>query len=298
MACPRGAADDLDGDRMMSRYDDLEEPSPLLTLGADIVVERDVRVRMSDGVHISVDVFRPSTPGPHPALFGTAPYIKQFDDRPIYPTYRFRETLDIAWWVRRGYVYVHGDTRGAGRSLEGDFEGWGAREQRDLYEVIEWSAAQPWCTGRVGMIGYSYYGVCQWLAATLNPPSLKCIAPYDASVDPYRDFFFHGGIWSMGFAQWWVPKFRKRVILDMPGAKPPDVMKFDFCDASFRHPYYDEFWRERDGSARFDRITVPVYSIGNWNMVGLHLRGNVLGYESVRSPKKLMLCGGFGGIHA
>lgn len=206
--------------------------------------------------------------------------------------------MDIAWWVRRGFIYVHGDTRGAGKSLEGDYEGWGAREQQDLYDVIEWVGRQPWCTGRVGMIGYSYYGVCQWLAAAMNPPSLKCIAPYDASVDPYRDFFFHGGIWSMGFAQWWAPKFRKRVILDMPGEKPSDVMKFDFCDASFRHPHYDDFWRERDASARFEQVKVPVYSIGNWNMVGLHLRGNILGYESVDVPRKLMICGGAGGIHA
>jgi uncharacterized protein len=279
-------------------YASVESPSPHLKLGPDIIVERDVRVRVSDGVHISVDIFRPKSTPRCPALFAMAPYIKLFDDRPVFPTYRFRETLDIAWWVRRGYVYVHADTRGAGKSLEGDYEGWGAREQQDLYDVIEWTARQSWCDGNVGMIGYSYYGVCQWLAAAMNPPSLKCIAPYDASVDPYRDFFFHGGIWSMGFAQWWVPKFRKRVILDMPGDKPSDVMKFDFCDASFRHPRYDSFWRERDASERFDRIKVPVYSIGNWNMVGLHLRGNVLGYEQVNTPKKLMLCGGTGGIHA
>lgn len=281
-----------------ARYQDLEAPSAQLDLGDDIEVRRDVRVPVSDGTHISVDVFRLKGAEPQPVLFGTAPYIKLFDDRPIYPTYRFRETLDIAWWVRRGYVYVHGDTRGAGKSLEGDYEGWGAREQQDLYDVIEWAGAQSWSTGRVGMIGYSYYGVCQWLAATMAPPSLKCIAPYDASVDPYRDFFFHGGVWSMGFAQWWVPKFRKRVIMDMPGDKPDDIMKFDFCDASFRHPRYDDFWKERDASARFDQVKVPVYSIGNWNMVGLHLRGNVLGYEQVTTPKKLMLCGGFGGIHA
>lgn len=279
-------------------YDALEDPSAWLDLRDDVTVERDVRVLMSDGVHISVDIFRPTTPGPHPALFATAPYIKAFDDRPIFPTYRFRETLDIAWWVRRGYVYVHADTRGAGKSLEGDYEGWGPREQQDMYELIEWIGAADWSTGKVGMIGYSYYGVCQWLAAAMRPPSLACIAPYDASIDPYRDFFFHGGIWSMGFAQWWVPKFRKRVIMDMPGDKPADVMTFDFCDASFRHPNYDDFWRSRDASARLGEVDIPVYSIGNWNMVGLHLRGNVLGYELVRGPKKLMLCGGFGGIHA
>jgi len=64
-------------------------------------------------------------------------------------------------------------------------------------------SSQPWCNGKVGMIGCSYFGMTQNLAAEEQPPSLKAIFPFDAATDLYRDFYFTGGIPHDGFARVW-----------------------------------------------------------------------------------------------
>ncbi|HZU06908.1 MAG TPA: CocE/NonD family hydrolase [Chloroflexota bacterium] len=280
---------------MADRYPpaELDEPSPFLRLGEDIVVEH-CTVRARDGVSLAVDVYRPAQGGPWPALYAVAPYRKNLVYLPPWPAFRTRETGDIAWWVRRGYAYVLADTRGSGESREGVWRLFDTAEQHDLYDTIEWIAQQDWCTGRVGMIGESYYAMVQWLAAAQNPPHLACIAPFDACADLYRDFVYHGGIFSMEFLGHWSSKVRARTLLDAPGPHPENVMAWDMIGAFLRHPLYDAFWEERSAAAKLHQVRVPTYSIGNWQMVGLHLRGNLLGYELVRGPKKLTIYSGSG----
>ena len=76
-------------------------------------------------------------------------------------------------------------------------------EQQDYVELIAWIIKQPWCNGRVGGIGQSYYAMAQWLMATLNPPGLACIAPYDGLVDQYRCSNYHGGIFCNYRSHWY-----------------------------------------------------------------------------------------------
>jgi hypothetical protein len=253
-------------------------------------VMRDVRVPMRDGVHVAVDVYLPDGDGPFPALYAVSPYQKDTVHLPAIPAFRFRETGRIDWWVARGYAYVHADVRGTGSSTEGVWRVFDEVEQRDMYDTIEWIAAQPWCTGKVGMIGESYYGIAQWFAAAQQPPHLACIAPYDAAADLYRDVVYHGGLLSMGFLTWWHFDTRARNLLNRPGPHPENIMAYDMVLEILRHPLYDDLWRER--TVRFDRIKVPVFSIGNWKTVGLHLRGNLLGFEQVNTPKKLLVNAG------
>ena len=47
-----------------------------------------------------------------------------------------------------------------------------ARNQ-DIYDCIEWTAAQPWCSGKVGMSGISYLASNQWQVAALQPPASR-----------------------------------------------------------------------------------------------------------------------------
>ena len=68
-------------------------------------------------------------------------------------------------------------------------------------------------------------------------------------------------------------------------------MKFDLVGAIIEHTLDDEFWRERSPYWRLDKIKCPVLSIGHWGKMGLHLRGNILGYEEVKAPKKLVVTG-------
>ncbi len=115
-----------------------------------MIVERDVMVVVRDGVHIAVDVFRPDAAGEFPSLFSASPYNKDLAYLPSVPTFHMRETNDFEYFVSRGYAYVHMDVRGTGKSVEGQWQLFSPDEQRDLHDVIEWIAAQPWCTGKVG----------------------------------------------------------------------------------------------------------------------------------------------------
>ena len=252
-------------------------------------IEPDIKVAMRDGVRISLCVCRPPGGDPVPALFAASPYQHEFDTVPAFPLFLWRETGPIEWYVSQGYAYVHADVRGSGRS-EGEFGFMDRTEQQDYVELIAWIIQQPWCNGRVGGIGQSYYAMAQWLMATLNPPGLACIAPYDGLVDQYRCSNYHGGIFC-NYRSHWYTSLRadnQHRPADRSGRAP---MRFDLVGAITEHSLDDEFWRERSPYWRLGDIKVPVLSIGHWGKMGLHLRGNILGYEQVKAPKKLVVTG-------
>ena len=252
-------------------------------------VEKPITVRMRDGVRISLCVYRPDADGRFPALFAASPYQYEMDDVPAYPLFLWRETGPVEWYVSQGYAYVHADVRGSGQS-EGEFEFMGLNEQEDYLELIAWIVAQPWCNGRVGGIGQSYYAMAQWLMATYNPPGLACIAPYDGLVDQYRGSNYHGGIYC-SYRSVWYTSLRADNQHRLAGKHGRPPMKFDLVGEIIDHPLDDEFWRQRSPYWRLDRIKCPVLSVGHWGKMGLHLRGNILGYEEVKAPKKLVVTG-------
>jgi len=246
-------------------------------------------VTMRDGVRLSVAVYRPDGGGRVPALFAASPYQHAFDAVPAFPLFLWRETGPIAWYVSQGYAYVHADVRGSGQS-EGEFGFMDAAEQDDYVELIAWIVRQDWCNGKVGGIGQSYYAMAQWLMATRNPPGLACIAPYDGLVDQYRCSNYHGGIYC-NYRTHWYGNLRIDNMHRPAGRSGRAPMRFDLVGAIAEHPLDDDFWRERSPFWRLADIRIPVLSIGHWGKMGLHLRGNILGYEQVRAPKKLVVTG-------
>ncbi len=178
----------------------------------EIKAERNVAVKMSDGVNISVDVFRPDARGKFPALFGISVFNKDVQSDHIWPastrSRRIRgipdaclETASTDFFVRRGYVNIIGAIRGTGKS-GGVYQYLSSREVQDTYEIIEWAAKQPWCDGNVGMIGLGYYSAHQPLVAQLQPPHLKAMAPIGTFWDNYRHFWWPGGVLQRGFLRW------------------------------------------------------------------------------------------------
>lgn len=252
--------------------------------------ERDTLVPMRDGTVLAVDIYRPVADGRFPALLAASPYGKDFTYLPSISSFRFRETGPIEWYVERGYAYVHADVRGSGKSggqFPNPFEG------QDMYDLIEWIAVQPWCTGKVGMIGESYYGTVQWHAAAEQPPHLACIAPYDAMVDVYRETMYHGGIPAM-FTSWWSFDGRARRLLDHPEPPRPGQAAADTVLVQLANPVDGPLWQALSAWTKFDRIKTPFLSIGNWEAFGLHLRGNILAFEQIQAPKKLLVTGDIG----
>ena len=252
-------------------------------------VEKGLTVTMRDGVKLSLCVYRPDGPGPFPTLFAASPYQYEMDEVPAYPLFLWRETGPVEWYAAQGYAYVHADVRGSGQS-EGEFSFMGLDEQQDYLELIAWIVKQPWCNGRIGGIGQSYYAMAQWLMATYAPPGLACIAPYDGLVDQYRGSNYHGGIFC-SYRSVWYASLRADNMHRPVNRKGRPPMRFDLVGAITEHTLDDEFWRERSPYWRLDKIKCPVLSIGHWGKMGLHLRGNILGYEEVKAPKKLVVTG-------
>lgn len=258
-----------------------------------LVLERNVRVPMRDGGWLAADIYRPRAAGRHPTLLVASGYPKKLDHLPSHPAFRFRETSDYEWWVAHGYAIVRTDARGTGESTEGHWDFYGPLEQRDLHDSIEWAARQSWSNGRVGMLGQSYYAMVQWLAAIQQPPSLACIAPYDGLVDLYRDMAWHGGIFSQDFAAHWALRQIHLNHLPFEPAPPANVMDFDVAGELIRHRLDGPFYRSRSAYWRLADIRVPVYSIGAWEKVRLHTRGNLLGFEGTSHvARKLLMVGG------
>ncbi|WP_018684012.1 CocE/NonD family hydrolase [Actinokineospora enzanensis] len=244
-----------------------------------------------DGTRLAIDIYLPKylpeTEEPVPVLLAAAPYRKVLRDLPAHPLFPFRETGPIAFYLDHGYAFAWLDLRGTGDS-GGEWTFGGPVESADLYDTVEWLAGQEWCTGRVGMIGQSYFAMAQWNAARANPPHLACIAPYDGNTDIYRDFLYHGGIPSTGFAAGWSARI---TLLHQAGGHPPAGLRDGLLGEILRHPVDDDWMRDRSPFWDLDRVHVPVLSIGCWGKGPLHLRGNLLGYERLTGPKKLLVTG-------
>jgi predicted acyl esterase len=297
----------------------------------NMICERDVKIPMSDGIELSADIFRPDNAEKFPGILGIHPYPQQPQTAPIMPNSfssvtfphpgeekgrGWIESGDPNFLVRRGYVQVVANVRGVGKS-GGTYDFMGSKEIHDVAEVIEWIAKQPWCDGKVGMFGVSYFAWIQIFTAALNPPSLKCIFAPHGLTDFYRDWIYRGGIFAYNFIRALAkdynnPRFEviTRRILGEDGLKKAidktlqdedlmaipgmaDVLKnieqginpimADVMLNTLDGP----FWEER--KAKYDTTKVPAYIGGCWATYGLHLPGAFRGWEKLQVPKKMVI---------
>ena len=183
------------------------------------------------------------------------------------------ELADPERWVPHGYAVVRVDSRGAGRS-PGYLDCLSPQETADFCQAIEWAAAQPWSTGKVGLCGVSYYAMTQWLAAARQPPHLAAIVVWEGAQDFYRDVTHHGGIFSSVFPRLW---YERRVVGNQHGqgargladrgagglAAGPETLPEDALQArradlpatAREHHLDDAFHQSR--TADLSRVTVP-----------------------------------------
>jgi putative CocE/NonD family hydrolase len=255
-----------------------------------LIVEKDVKIPMRDGSLLYADIFRPDGGAERfPAIMNIGVYQK---DKVWIPPADLEEqanphlnweTVNPLWWCPRGYGCVRVDSRGTGKS-PGRSDPSSYQEALDFYDAIEWIAKQPWCSGKIGTLGISYHASSQWRVANLRPPSLKCIMPWEGRADQYRDQAYHGGIFALGFiGNWWLTHTAHH-LLGRPRAYNPDAFQNDMIWNMMRNDLDSEYWRLC--SARWDAITVPLYSVGNWGGFALHLRGNTEGYMNAASEVK------------
>lgn len=231
----------------------------------------DMRSPMRDGIGLSSDVWLPDSSGQYPLILLRTPYLKTSQPSQL-------EYSRLAnFFAEKGYAVAVQDVRGRGDS-DGEYAYY-FQEANDGYDTIEWMAAQPWCNGRVGMMGPSYLAAAQWLAASQCPSHLVCIAPTAAPGDfPNELPYVHGAflqyrlLWCNLISgrvfqnnvrdEEWANILKHRPLLtadEFMGRRMPLYREW------LQHPTLDEYWKTlafTEGDYR--NIALPALHITGW----------------------------------
>src|SRR5258708_23160715 len=144
-----------------------------------VAYERNVAVKMRDGVTLRADIYRPKADGQFPVLLQRTPYDKN---------------NGVEFGLKaaaQGYVVIFQDVRGRYAS-EGEWYTF-KNEPNDGYDTVEWAASLPYSNGKVGMFGGSYVGATQMLAAITHPPHLAGICPVVTASNYHDGRTYPGG---------------------------------------------------------------------------------------------------------
>ncbi len=249
-----------------------------------LVIERNCRIKLRDGVEIFCDLYRPASASlPVPILLAWGPYGKHaLSNRVFWPHSGVDpewlsdltpfEAPDPVWWGRNGYGVAVVDPRGAWLS-GGDFHHNGAQEAEDCADAIEWLATLPWCNGQIGMSGVSYLAAIQYLVAPLHPPALGALNPYEGFSDWYREFAYHGGILETNF----LPRASDNIRFSLSRTE-------DTWENIKAHPLIDSYWHSKEYD--LEAITQPAYLVASWSDQALHLRGTIEAWRRMSSSQK------------
>ena len=220
-------------------------PAPKLNFGS--VREEHIMIPMRDGKRLSAYVFFPKgdrTDQKWPAIFEQ----------------RYADISSVgsrkaaAKFAEGGFVIALVNYRGTHES-EGVYRGyralqWG--ELRDGYDVCEWLATQPWCTGKIGTYGGSQAGYAQNYLAVTQPPHLVAQYMTDTGLSLFHEGYRIGGA-------------TKPLRFIKGGAVARDLADNDALLREWdAHPDYDAYWRDEDASLHFDKMNLPCFTIGSW----------------------------------
>jgi uncharacterized protein len=172
-------------------------------MAESIRIEFNVPMKMRDGISLRADIYRSETDSKVPGILVRLPYGKDAMFNAKGSGYMSFQKV-----ARAGYAVAIQDCRGTSMS-DGDNFYPLLYEVEDGYDSVEWMASQPWCTGNIGMYGFSYLGFTQWAAAVSQPPHLKAICPgqhgvVDLGVPPVKNGIFNifaNEFWTLGFIQ-------------------------------------------------------------------------------------------------
>ncbi len=226
----------------------------------------DMGITLSDGCRLSARVWRPVGAGAVPAVLEYIPYRKRDGTLP-------RDEMMHAYVAGHGYACVRVDMRGNGDSEGLMSDEYTIQELADACEVIEWLAAQDWCTGAVGMMGKSWGGFNCLQTAFLQPPALKAVISVCSTTDRFADDIHYRGGCLLGENFGW-----GAVMLSFSSRPADPDLRADWrtdwmrrldaqpwlaprwADLQERGPY----WQHGSVCEDYARMTIPVLSWGGW----------------------------------
>jgi putative CocE/NonD family hydrolase len=151
-------------------------------------------------VELHADVLRPAHLPPDartPVILSVGPYFAHIgqtgNDRftGTGPSERFLDLIEGGDLMARGYTFVMVDLRGFGGST-GCLDWVGPGEQADIQAAVDWSASQPWSSGKVGMYGKSYDAVTGLVGANQERLGLEAVVAQEPLWDMYNYLFSNG----------------------------------------------------------------------------------------------------------
>jgi putative CocE/NonD family hydrolase len=226
-------------------------------------------IPMRDGARLAARIWLPddAESNPVPALLEYLPYRKRDGTAE-------RDSLTHPWYAERGYASVRVDIRGSGESEGVLADEYTEQELLDGVEVIAWLAAQPWCSGAVGMFGISWGGFNALQVAAKRPPALKAIVTICSTDDRYADdvHYMGGAKLNAGFG------WASFIFSDI--CHPPDpalvgerwramwLKRLEavplFLELWLKHQRRDGYWRHGSVCEDFSAIQCAVYAVGGW----------------------------------
>lgn len=257
---------------------------------------KNMMIPTRDGTRLAADLYMPHG---EPATRGwdkfsvVMEYIPYRKDE-VAPGARFYYGL-----AQQGYVVARVDIRGTGGSEGVNTDEYVLQEQLDGYDAIEWLAQQPWCDGRVNMMGISYGGFSSLQVASHNPPHLTSIIPVDFTDDRYTDdchyrgglmrLYYDPGLYgNMMIAYNAMPSYPEwsggdwaRVWEHHLEHNEPYLLKW------FNHQTDGPYWRH--GSVRDipDNIKCAVFLIGGW--ADGYPNPPLRLFQALKVPKKILV---------
>ncbi len=228
-----------------------------------------VWITVSDGVRLAARIWRPvsSDAEPVPAVLEAIPYRKR-------DLTARRDSIHHPYMAGHGYACIRLDLRGSGESEGVLVDEYTEQEHRDIEDVLAWVAEQPWCTGRIGMMGISWGGFNALQVAARRPPSLRAVVLSCFSDNRYADdMHYMGGCLLSDNLSWASTMFAYATC-------PPDPalvgerwreMWLQRLEASgpcvaewLRHQRRDEYWRRGSVSEDYAAVQVPVLASSGW----------------------------------
>ncbi len=226
-------------------------------------------IPLPDGCRLAARLWMPADADrdPVPAILEYLPYRKRDGTAA-------RDALTHPYFAGHGYAAVRVDMRGNGDSDGLMWDEYLKQEQDDALAVIAWLRDQPWCTGRVGMIGISWGGFNGLQVAARAPEGLDAVVTIASTVDRYGDdIHYKGGCLLLENFGW-------SAVMQSYSSRPPDPAMVGtrwrdmwlerlnhqplLIENWLAHQRRDSFWKHGSVAEDYGAIKAAVLTVGGW----------------------------------